>query len=274
MRLALGVSYRADGLHGWQIQAGLPTVQGALEAALGQFAGSAERITVVCAGRTDTGVHALNQVVHLDSDLERETFSWVRGTNRFLPPGIAINWCQSVPGDFHARNWARRRRYAYVLRESATRPSLDAGRVGWSFRPLSGDAMREAAQHLIGEHDFSSFRSAECQALTPVKTVYGLSVRSVGGVSMSRYWHFEFEANAFLHHMVRNLMGCLVLVGQGLQEPGWMAQVLAARNRGVAAPTFSPDGLYFVGPQYDASLGLPDAGALAHWLPGVERTEA
>lgn len=269
MRLALGVSYLGTAFHGWQSQSGVPTVQDAVEAALAAFCDTEERVMVVCAGRTDTRVHALNQVVHLDTQIERDAFSWVRGTNRFLPEGVALNWCQRVPDDFHARNWARRRRYVYVLRESATRASVDAGRAGWSFRPLDGAAMRAAAQHLLGEHDFSSFRSSECQALSPVKTLYALEVKAVGEQPLRRFWRFEFEANAFLHHMVRNLMGCLVQVGQGAQAPGWMAEVLAAKHRDAAAPTFSPDGLYFEGPVYDGALGLPGAGALAHWLPGV-----
>jgi tRNA pseudouridine38-40 synthase len=276
VRLALGVSYRGTDFRGWQSQPGQPTVQDALESALAQFVGDGQadeaglrRVVVVCAGRTDTGVHALNQVVHLDASVERDPFSWVRGTNRFLPDAVAVNWCRAVPEDFHARNSARRRRYAYVLRECASRPSLDAGRVGWSFRPLDGDAMRQAAQHLLGEHDFSSFRSSECQAPSPVKTLYEVQIESVGGTPMNRYWRFEFEASAFLHHMVRNLMGCLVQVGQGLQAPAWMAQVLAARTRQAAAPTFAAEGLYFLGPSYDLGLALPDAGALRHWLPAA-----
>lgn len=259
-RLALGVSYRGTAYHGWQSQPGGRTVQDRLEHALAKFA--AAPVATVCAGRTDSGVHGLNQVVHLDPPVERDPFSWVRGSNRYLDPDIALQWCQPVPADFHARNSARGRRYRYLLRESAVRPALEAGLVGWTFRPLDGDAMRQAAQHLIGEHDFTSFRAAACQALSPVKTLREIQIQQRGTL-----WRFDFDASAFLHHMVRNLMGCLITVGSGRQPPGWMAEVLAARSRDAAAPTFAPDGLYFVGPYYDASLGLPTHTAAMDWLP-------
>ena len=208
MRVALGVSYRGTGYQGWQSQPGGHTVQDQLESALAKFVDAPVR--VMCAGRTDAGVHALNQVVHLDCEAKREPFSWVRGTNRFLPPDIAVQWCQAVDDRFHARNSALGRRYVYVLRESPVRPSLEAGLVGWSFRPLDGEAMRCAARLLIGEHDFSAFRSAECQAASPVKTIRDIRIEQRGA-----YWRFDFDANAFLHHMVRNIMGCLVAVGSG-----------------------------------------------------------
>ncbi|MFM2348179.1 MAG: tRNA pseudouridine(38-40) synthase TruA, partial [Pseudomonadota bacterium] len=178
MRIALGVTYRGSAYHGWQSQPGGATVQDHLESALSQFA--AAPIHTVCAGRTDTGVHGLNQVVHFDTDRVRESFSWLRGTNRYLPPDIAVQWCRVVPDDFHARNHARGRRYAYILLESPMRPSIDAGSVGWSFRRLDGETMREAAAHLIGEHDFSAFRSSECQAASPVKLMREIGVRRCG----------------------------------------------------------------------------------------------
>ncbi|MBT9490671.1 MAG: tRNA pseudouridine(38-40) synthase TruA, partial [Rubrivivax sp.] len=156
----------------------------------------------------------------------------------------------------------RGRRYRYLLRESVVRPALETGLVGWTFRPLDGDAMRQAATHLIGEHDFTSFRAAACQALSPVKTLRAIEIQQRGTL-----WRFDFDASAFLHHMVRNLMGCLLTVGSGRQPPGWMAEVLAARSRDAAAPTFAPDGLYFVGPYYDATLGLPTHTAAMDWLP-------
>jgi tRNA pseudouridine38-40 synthase len=171
-----------------------------------------------------------------------------------------------VSDHFHARNSARGRRYRYLLRESAARPALDQGLVGWSFRPLDGEAMRAAAAQLIGTHDFSSFRSADCQSPTPVKTLRAIQI-GFSGAPMAGYWAFDFDANAFLHHMVRNLMGCLVAVGSGRQPPAWMAEVLAARSRDAAAPTFSPDGLTFLGPYYDAEIGLPEPVAGAPWLP-------
>ncbi len=249
-RIALGIRYRGCAYFGWQSQTGGHTVQDALEAALSSFADRPVR--TVCAGRTDTGVHALNQVVHLDAEVQRDAFSWVRGTNRYLPKDIAVQWCQAVPPDFHARNHARSRRYRYLLLESAVRPSLDTGLVGWVFRPLDEQAMREAAVLLLGEHDFSSFRSAQCQAASPVKTLYAIELQRHGA-----YWAFDFHGSAFLHHMIRNIMGCLLAIGSGQQAPAWMAEVLAARSRQVAAPTFMADGLYFAGPQYDEPLGLP-----------------
>jgi tRNA pseudouridine38-40 synthase len=260
-RLALGLSYRGSAYQGWQSQPGGATVQDHVEAALAAFATQAVR--TVCAGRTDAGVHAVNQVVHIDAPVEREPSSWVRGTNRYLPPDIALQWCRPVAGDFHARNAARGRRYRYLLLESPVRPALDAGLVGWVFRPLDGDAMRAAAALLIGKHDFSSFRAAECQAASPVKTLRALDITRRGA-----YWRFDFDADAFLHHMVRNLLGCLVMVGQGRRPPAWIAEVLAARRREVAAPTFPSAGLYFVGPYYDAVHGLPQhTSALDRLLP-------
>jgi tRNA pseudouridine38-40 synthase len=259
-RLALGVSYRGTAYHGWQSQPDGKTVQDRLERALSKFA--AAPVGTLCAGRTDAGVHGLNQVVHLDAPVDRDPFSWVRGTNRYLDADIALQWCQSVPPGFHARNSARGRRYRYLLRESPVRPALETGLVGWTFRPLDGDAMRAAAAHLIGEHDFTSFRAAACQALSPVKTLRSIQIRQRGAV-----WAFDFDASAFLHHMVRNLMGCLLVVGSGREPPGWMAEVLAACSRDAAAPTFAPDGLYFVGPYYDAVLGLPEHTAAMDWLP-------
>jgi tRNA pseudouridine38-40 synthase len=260
MRLALGISYNGQAYEGWQSQRSGRTVQDELEKALSQFA--AQPVSTVCAGRTDAGVHALMQVVHFDTALQREEFSWVRGTNRFLPADIAVQWARPVPDGFHSRASAMARRYAYVVLESAVRPSVDWGRAGWVFRPLDGDAMREAASLLVGRHDFSSFRAAGCQARTPVKTIAGIEITRRGA-----YWRFQFQADAFLHHMIRNIMGCLLVVGQGQQPPQWMGQVLAARDRDAAAPTFSPDGLYFLGPDYDASWNLPSRTAAYDWLP-------
>lgn len=259
-RIALGLSYLGSAYQGWQSQPGGQTVQDRLEHALAQF--STHRLHTLCAGRTDTGVHGLMQVVHFDTTLQRQPFSWVRGTNRYLPPDIAVQWAQPVPQDFHARASALARRYAYLLLESPVRPSLDAGRVGWSFRPLDGDAMLAAAAHLAGEHDFRSFRASECQAPSPVKRLEPIRITRRGA-----YWRFDFEANAFLHHMIRNIMGCLVAVGQGLQRPDWVREVLQARSRAAAAPTFAPDGLYFLGPVYDARWGLPERTAAYDWLP-------
>jgi tRNA pseudouridine38-40 synthase len=260
VRIALGVSYRGAAYQGWQSQPGGRTVQDQLELALSRFADVPLR--VLCAGRTDAGVHALNQVVHLDTELLREPFSWVRGTNRFLPADVAVQWCRSVDDGFHARNSAQGRRYRYVLLESPVRPSLENGLVGWTLRRLDAAALRTAAGTLLGEHDFSAFRSSECQAASPVKTLRSLRIERRGA-----YWRFEFDANAFLHHMVRNIMGCLVAVGSGARDLRWLAEVLSARDRSLAAATFAPDGLYFVGPYYDAALGLPSGAAANEWLP-------
>lgn len=260
MRIALGLSYNGGAYEGWQSQLSGKTVQDQLEKALGKFAD--QPIRTLCAGRTDAGVHALMQVVHFDTALVRELPSWVRGTNAFLPRDIAVQWARVVPDEFHCRGSATSRRYAYVVLESPVRPSVEAGRVGWVYRPLDGAAMREAITHLVGEHDFSSFRAAQCQAKTPVKTITRIEVSQRAG-----YWRFEFEANAFLHHMIRNIMGCLVSVGQGQQPPGWIAEVRDARRRDAAAPTFSPDGLYFLGPRYDAAYGLPEQTPAYDWLP-------
>ena len=258
-RLALGLSFRGGAYHGWQSQPDRETVQDELEAALSAFA--AARVRTICAGRTDAGVHGVNQVVHLDPPVQRAPFSWVRGCNRFLPHDIGVQWCRPVPATFHARNSARGRRYRFVLLESAVRPSLEQGLCGWVFRPLDAQAMRSAAAHLVGEHDFSSFRAAECQAASPVKTLHRIDIERHGA-----YWRFDFDGSAFLHHMVRNIMGCLVAVGSGRRPPDWLAEVLAARNRDAAAPTFPPDGLYFLGPYYDAGLALPDRVPAHDWL--------
>ena len=259
-RLALGIAYRGTAYHGWQHQRDGRTVQDRVERALSTFADAP--VVTVCAGRTDAGVHAFNQVVHLDSPVERDPFSWLRGTNRYLPSDIALQWCKPVPADFHARFHARGRRYRYLLLESPVRPALETGSVGWMFRALDVEAMRAAALHLIGEHDFSSFRSSQCQARSPVKTMRSIDISRQGA-----YWRFDFDGSAFLHHMVRNLMGCLLRVGDGREQPDWLLAVLAARRRDAAAPTFSADGLYFVGPYYDAALVLPEHTPAMDWLP-------
>jgi tRNA pseudouridine38-40 synthase len=263
MRVALGISYNGQSYQGWQSQLSGQTVQDKLEAALAKFSHlNTPRISTVCAGRTDAGVHGLMQVVHFETPLNRPTHAWVRGTNTHLPRDIAVQWAHVVPEEFHCRASALSRRYAYILLESPVRPSFDAGRVGWTCHPLNMDAMREAAKHLLGEHDFTSFRASACQALSPIKHLLRLEITRRGA-----YWRFEFEANAFLHHMIRNLMGCLLAIGQGKHPPSWILGVLVARNRDAAAPTFSPDGLYFLGPRYDARWGLPERTAAYDGLP-------
>jgi tRNA pseudouridine38-40 synthase len=260
-RVALGIAYAGEPYQGWQSQPSGLGVQDQLEAALRSFVG--EPVRTVCAGRTDAGVHAVQQVVHLDTAVVREPFSWVRGVNRHLPRDIAVQWCREMPSHFHARNSAQGRRYAYVLLDAPVRPALEHRRAGWVFQPLALEPMREAADALIGEHDFSAFRSAECQAASPVKTLRSIRIAQHGA-----YWRFDFDGSAFLHHMVRNLMGCFVTIGQGRQPAAWMAEVLVSRSRERAAPTFAPDGLYFLGPYYDPAFEVPDRAPALDWLPG------
>lgn len=250
MRIALGLEYDGRGFTGWQTQPGGTAVQNALERALHAFAGAA--VPTICAGRTDAGVHASYQVVHIDPPVERPLSAWVRGVNAFLPPAIAVRWSRGVPDAFHARFSATARRYDYWLLDDPVRSPLAAGRVGWVFRPLDAAAMQAAAQTLLGEHDFSSFRAAECQAASPVRELRQLDVQRCG-----RLLRVRVSANAFLHHMVRNLVGTLVYVGTGRRPVDWPAQVLAARDRSVAAPTFAADGLYLTHVQYDPTFDLP-----------------
>jgi tRNA pseudouridine38-40 synthase len=259
-RYKLIIEYDGGPFCGWQLQDNGASVQGALETAVKAICG--EQVRVHGAGRTDAGVHALNQVVHFDSPVTRAAHSWIRGTNRYLPADIAVQWCRLVPDSFHSRASAVGRRYVYVLLESAVRPALENGLAGWSFRTLDGDAMRQAAAALLGEHDFTAFRSAECQALSPIKTMRELSIERRGA-----YWRFSFDADAFLHHMIRNVVGCLTAVGEGSRPVRWLADVLESRDRSQAAATFSPDGLYFQGPYYDPVHGIPDRTAAMDWLP-------
>ena len=256
----MGVCFNGSAYQGWQSQSSGLTVQDKLEKALAQFC--THKVTTLCAGRTDAGVHGLMQVIQFDTELVRDMASWVRGTNRYLPSDIAIQWAREVPPTFHCRGSAVARRYAYIVLESPVRPSLESGRVGWVYRPLNLQAMQAAAAHLIGEHDFTSFRASSCQALSPVKRLTQIDIHQHGP-----YWRLEFEGSAFLHHMIRNIMGCLVTIGQGFESPDWMREVLLARSRKAAAPTFSPDGLYFKGPVYEAQWGLPDATPAFDWLP-------
>ncbi len=250
MRIALGLKYRGLSYRGWQSQPDGHTVQDCLEAALARFIGGPVR--VACAGRTDAGVHALQQVTHFDSPVMREPFSWVRGVNAFLPADIAVRWAQGVGSAFHAQKSAQSRRYRYILHQGAVRPALLQGLVGWTHLSLDVDAMRASAAVLLGTHDFSAFRASSCQAKTPVKTLLAVDIARQGDT-----WMIDFEANAFLHHMVRNIMGCLIAVGSGARDPQWLQQVLLSRSRSLAAPTFMPDGLYFLGPRYPSQWGLP-----------------
>lgn len=250
MRIAIGVAYRGTGLEGWQSQPSRNTVQDRLERALSEIAN--ERVSVTGAGRTDSGVHASGQVAHFDTSVVRPESAWVRGANSLLPDTIAVQWAVSVADDFHARYSALARSYRYVLYNDSVRPAVLADLVGWFHLPLDLDRMRRAARCLVGEHDFSSFRSAECQAKSPVRTVERLEVRANGP-----YFLFDFTANAFLHHMIRNIVGCLVHVGKGKHAPEWLAELLAARDRRLAAPTLAAAGLYLSGVRYETRWDLP-----------------
>lgn len=249
-RYALGVEYDGSDFLGWQTQHQEPTVQATLERALSFVA--ANPISVVCAGRTDTGVHALGQVVHFDSPVERSARAWVLGTNSRLPDTVALRWAQPVSDAFHARYGARRRAYRYRIVRRATRPALDARYAVWVRENLDLAAMRAAIPALIGEHDFTSFRTVACQAPSPVRTIYGIDMTEhADGIDL------HFEANAFLHHMIRNLVGSLLVVGRGEQAPDWIERTLAARDRTLAGPTAPAHGLTFMAAMYPAEHGLP-----------------
>jgi tRNA pseudouridine38-40 synthase len=250
VRVALGLEYAGGAFCGFQSQPQRCGVQDALEDAIGEIAG--HPVGVVAAGRTDAGVHAASQVIHFDTEADRPTTAWVRGVNAHLPSSAAILWAHPVAPAFHARFAATARHYTYLLLNRPERPGLMAGRAGWYHHPLDVAAMQEAFAMLIGRHDFSSFRAAECQAKSPVKTIVRAEVTRHGDVV-----RFNLSASAYLHHMVRNIVGALVTVGAGKAPAGWMGDLLAARDRTRGAATFAPDGLYFCGADYDARFGLP-----------------
>jgi len=250
VRIAIGIAYCGTKLGGWQSQPSGNTVQDHLARALSEIAG--ERIDVTGAGRTDAGVHASAQVAHFETKAARPDSAWVRGVNTLLPGSIAVQWAMPVAEDFHARYSAASRSYRYVLFNHPVRPALLAGLVGWFHLPLDLQRMRRAAQDLLGERDFSSFRSSECQARSPVRTMERAEIRASGP-----YVLFDFTANAFLHHMVRNIVGSLVYVGKGEHPEQWLAELIAARDRRLAAPTFAADGLYLSLVRYEARWNLP-----------------
>jgi tRNA pseudouridine38-40 synthase len=250
MRIAIGIEYDGSGFCGWQSQPSGCGVQDHLQQAIRQVAGHA--VVLHAAGRTDAGVHALSQVAHFDVSVQRPSNAWVRGVNAFLPSGVRVVWAQPVPDDFHARFTAHSRSYQYLLVNRPVAPAILASKAGWFHAPLDAEAMREAAQLLLGEHDFSAFRAAECQAKSPVKTLHQADVSRRGDAIL-----FEFSANAFLHHQVRNMVGALIYIGKGAYAPDWMQTLLAERNRTLAPPTFSASGLYLVGVGYDLRFGLP-----------------
>jgi len=251
VRVALGVEYNGSAFHGWQAQQqGVRTVQTVLEAALAKVANHPLR--VVCAGRTDTGVHALGQVVHFDTDAERTERNWLLGTNVNLPDDVSVTWARPVSDDFSARFSAVSRRYRYFILNRNTRSSLLAKRVTWTHRPLDAGRMQEAGKLLIGEHDFSSYRALGCQAKSPVRTLHELSVERRG-----EFIVLSLHANAFLHHMVRNIAGVLMAIGRGDREVGWSKEVLDLRDRTLGGVTAPPHGLYFEHVEYPPEFDLP-----------------
>ncbi|MBB3229007.1 tRNA pseudouridine38-40 synthase [Luteibacter sp. Sphag1AF] len=250
MRIALGVEYDGTDFFGWQRLSHASTVQGALESALTRVAN--HPVEVTASGRTDAGVHGRCQVVHFDTDVVRDMRGWILGACSNLPHTVAVTWAQPVADDFHARFSARARQYRYRILPRMVRPALDARFVAWERRALDTDAMHEAAQALIGEHDFSAFRAIQCQAAHARRNVHSIRV-----LREDRHVVVEIQANAFLHHMVRNIVGSLLVIGRGEQSLGWMGELLEGRNREVAGATAPAEGLTFLGPRYEAHWGLP-----------------
>jgi tRNA pseudouridine38-40 synthase len=250
MRYALGIEYDGSGFQGWQRLSHGASVQATVEAALSFVVD--HPLEVVCAGRTDSGVHARCQVVHFDTEAVRTPYALQQGGNSRLPGGVAILWCQPMPQDFHARYSARARRYRYTILNRKVRPAMQREYLTWERQPLDAEAMHRAAQALVGEHDFSAFRTVHCQAPHPNRNVHEISVRREDDRVI-----VEVQANAFLHHMVRNFVGSLLLVGRGEQSEAWVGQLLAGRDRVVAGPTAPSAGLVFLGPRYPAEWSLP-----------------
>lgn len=254
MRIALGVEYDGTQFCGWQVQEGVRTVQACIEQALAKVADHPVR--VICAGRTDTGVHALGQVIHFDSESVRNERGWVFGANTHLPQDCSVIWARVVNDDFHARYSAVSRYYRYVIFNRTVRSGVFANRVSWCYRPLDEGRMREAAHYLIGEHDFSSYRAVACQAKQPVRTVHRLDVVRHGEMIV-----IDIVANAFLHHMVRNIAGVLMTIGSGEREPVWAKEVLEARDRTLGGVTAPPQGLTLMAVEYPGTFALPAPGA-------------
>lgn len=249
-RIALGLRYDGSRYHGWQSQGQFNTVQEYVEHGLARVAN--HPVTVMCAGRTDAGVHATAQVVHFDTEADRHDHSWVFGANSNLPHDISVLWAKEVDRTFHARFSATGRRYRYILYNHPVRPAILRHYVGWYHKPLNETHMLEAANHLIGEHDFSAYRGADCQAKTPNRIIYHLDVKRQGPMII-----IEAYANAFLLHMVRNIAGVLIEIGAGTREPIWSRNVLESRDRQQGGITFSPNGLYLVEVDYPQQFNLP-----------------
>lgn len=257
MRIAMGIEYDGSAFCGWQIQDGdYATVQGKLEKALSQIANEPITQTQV-AGRTDTGVHATEQVIHFDTHASRAMRSWVLGTNRYIPDKtISILWAHAVGDDFHARFSAQRRQYRYIILSRDIRPSFLNNYVSWDPRKLELSRMQAAARYLVGEHDFNAYRTVKCQAKSAVKTVHFINVSQKG-----EYYYIDIQANAFLHHMVRNIAGVLMTIGTGEAEPEWALEVLQSKDRRKAGVTAPPGGLYLTSVSYDQRFMLPQIGS-------------
>ncbi len=252
MRIALMVEYDGSQYHGWQAQAGLHTIQQVLEQALSRVAD--RDVSVVCAGRTDTGVHATNQVIHFDCEAERTIRAWIHGANSYLPKDVCVKWGREMPETFHARFSAISRRYRYVIYNSSIRPAIFRSNVTWQYRPLDHRSMHEASQCLLGEQDFTSFRALECQSKTPMRNILSIKVERNGDLVV-----IDICANAFLHHMVRNIAGVLIAVGSGRKPVSWVNEVLIAKDRKLGAETAPPYGLYLVGVQYPQEYTVSQA---------------
>jgi tRNA pseudouridine38-40 synthase len=257
-RWAAAVEYVGTRYSGWQLQQHAPSVQGELETALSRVA--AHPVAVSAAGRTDAGVHGHAQIIHFDSPSRRSPYAWLLGTNTHLPPDVSLRWVQAVAPDFHARHSAIARRYRYVIHNSRARSALLSDRAAWLAWTLDEQAMHRASQCLIGELDFSAFRGAQCQSTTPWRCVTDIAVWRRNDFVL-----IDIRANAFLHHMVRNIAGTLMEVGQGRQSEAWVAEVLASRDRTRAGMNAPAQGLYFVAADYPAHYGLPAAADF--WLP-------
>jgi len=260
-RVALGIEYNGRGFNGWQAQKSphTKTVQQTLEQALSEVAD--HPVTLVCAGRTDAGVHATGQVVHFDHRHERTEGAWIRGGNALLPPEVSVRWAKQVPADFHARFSATARRYRYVIYNHAVKPAILNGQVTHHYQPLDAERMHAAGQLLLGEQDFSAYRGSACQSTTPMRHVSEISVR--------RQWHFvtlDIQANAFLLHMVRNIAGVLMEIGEGRKPVAWAGEVLAGRDRRQGGVTALPNGLYLVRVFYPAAFNLPEVAASPGFL--------
>lgn len=249
-RLAIGLEYDGYAYKGWQKQHDLPTIQQKLEHAL--FKLTNHKVATICAGRTDAGVHAAAQVVHCDVMVARPEKAWVFGGNSYLPPDIRILWAKEVANTFDARRSAIARKYCYVIYNNRIRPSLFRHQISWYHNPLEAELMHMAAEYWLGEHDFSSFRAAECQSLSPIRLIKEVKVFRVGELIF-----FNIIANAFLHHMIRNMVGVLLEIGTKKHEPIWAKQVLMARDRRIAGVTALPFGLYLMGVQYPEEFALP-----------------